>query len=193
MILGGVLASFHHVSLTRMLVFVVLCTVGGDSVGYEMGRRFGPALLRRLPAKASRGVARGRSFLERRGAPAVFLGRFTAVLRAVVPGAAGLSAMRYRTFLLWNALGGLCWGVGFTLAGYGAGRSYESVISTAGKASASIMVLLLLAIIGFVLRRKLDRRRIDEDRSVRTTETSDHSVGPGGEALEDALCAGMPQ
>ena len=88
-ILGGVLASFHHVSLTRMLVFVVLCTVGGDSVGYEMGRRFGPALLRRLPAKASRGVARGRSFLERRGAPAVFLGRFTAVLRAVVPAPPG--------------------------------------------------------------------------------------------------------
>jgi len=156
-VLGGVLASFHHVSLVRM-VLVVACAIVGDSVGYEVGRRFGPALVRRLPARARRGAEEGRKFLERRGGPAVFLGRFTAVFRAVIPGAAGLSALRYRTFLFWNALGGLCWGVAFTLAGYSAGRSYERVISAAGTASTSIVALVALAVAGFLVWRQIRGR-----------------------------------
>ncbi|MGO9332935.1 MAG: DedA family protein [Acidimicrobiales bacterium] len=158
-VLGGVLASFHHVGLVRMLVLVVACAIVGDSVGYEVGRRFGPSLVRRLPGRARRGAEEGRRFLERRGGPAVFLGRFTAVFRAVIPGAAGLSAMRYRTFLFWNALGGLCWGVAFTLAGYGAGRSYERVISAAGTASTSIGALLAVAVAGFLVWRRVRGRR----------------------------------
>ena len=158
-VLGGVLASFHHVSLLRMLALVVACAIVGDSVGYEVGRRFGPALVRRLPARARRGAEEGRNFLERQGGPAVFLGRFTAVFRAVIPAAAGLSAMRYRTFLFWNTLGGLCWGVAFTLAGYGAGRSYERVISAAGTASTSIVALVALAVAGFLVWRHVRRRR----------------------------------
>jgi len=158
-VVGGVLASLHRVSLITMVVTVVICAVMGDSVGYEVGRRFGPALLRRLPRKARRRAEEGRNFLERRGGPAVFLGRFTALFRAVIPGAAGLSAMPYRTFLAWNALGGLCWGVGFTMAGFVAGRSYERVISVAGTASSSIIVLLVVVIVGLVIWRRVRRAR----------------------------------
>jgi membrane protein DedA with SNARE-associated domain len=67
--------------------------------------------------------------------------------------------MRYRTFLFWNALGGLCWGVAFTLAGYGAGRSYERVLSAAGTASASIVALAALAGAGFLVRHQMRGRR----------------------------------
>jgi len=154
-VLGGVLASLHHVSLARMLALVVICAVLGDSVGYEVGRRFGPLLLRRVPKRTRRATEEGRKFLERRGGPAVLLGRFTALFRAVIPGAAGLSAMRYRTFLFWNALGGLCWGTVFTFAGYLAGKSYERVISAAGTASLSIIVLVAPTVAGFVIWRKL--------------------------------------
>jgi membrane-associated protein len=158
-VIGGVLASLHRVNLAGMLVVVVICAIVGDSVGYEVGRRFGPALVRRLPGKARRGAEEGRKFLEQRGGPAVFLGRFTALFRAVIPGMAGLSAMRYRTFLFWNVLGGLCWAVAFTLAGYAAGSSYERVISAAGTASSSIIVLVAVAIVAFLTWRKLHERR----------------------------------
>ena len=91
-------------------LLVVICAVVGDSVGYEVGRRLGPSLLRRLPPKARKGADQSQEFLRRRGGPAIFLGRFTAVFRAVIPGVAGMSGMRYSTFLSWNALGGICWG-----------------------------------------------------------------------------------
>jgi membrane protein DedA with SNARE-associated domain len=158
-VFGGVLASLHHVSLITILLLVVISAIAGDSVGYEVGRRFGPALLRRLPSKARRGADQGRSLLQRRGAPAVFIGRFTALLRAVIPGLAGLSAMPYRKFLLWNALGGTCWGVAFTLAGYFLGKSYERVISVAGSASTSIIVAAVVAIAGIVIWRRVRERR----------------------------------
>ena len=125
-VLGGVLASFQHVGLLPMMAVVVICAVAGDSVGYEVGRHFGPALVRRLPARARRGAEESQAFLQRRGGPAVFIGRFTALFRALIPGVAGMSGLRYRTFLFWNALGGLLWGIGFTLAGYFAGQSYRA-------------------------------------------------------------------
>ena len=159
-VLGGVLAAFHHVSLLDMMVLVVLCAVLGDSVGYEVGRRFGPALVRRLPVKVRLSVEKGQNFLARRGGPAVFLGRFTALFRAVVPGAAGLSAMSYKRFLAWNALGGVCWGVAFTLAGYTAGKSYARVISAAGTASTSIIVSVGVVIAVLATRRKVRGRRL---------------------------------
>jgi membrane protein DedA with SNARE-associated domain len=186
-VLGGVLASFHHVSLVRMMVLVVACAIVGDSVGYEVGRRFGPALVRRLPGRARRGAEEGRKLLERRGGPAVFLGRFTAVFRAVIPGAAGLSAMRYRTFLFWNALGGLCWGVAFTLAGYGAGRSYERVISAAGTASTSIVALLTLVVAGFLVWRWVRGRRDGQEAPSTAPE-----AGAEDTALADEELGALP-
>ena len=57
-------------------------------------------------------------FLHRHGGKAVFLGRLTAVLRALMPSMAGMSGMRYRTFLFYNAAGGILWGGGCILAGW---------------------------------------------------------------------------
>jgi membrane protein DedA with SNARE-associated domain len=181
-VFGGVLASFHHVSLAGMLVLVVICAVVGDSVGYEVGRRLGPSLLRRLPPKARKGADQSQEFLRRRGGPAIFLGRFTAVFRAVIPGVAGMSGMRYRTFLPWNALGGLCWGVTFTLAGYFAGKSYERVISVASTASTFLIVAVVVLIGGFLIwRRVRERRRASADDAAETGQRGpDVSEGEEG-------------
>ena len=86
---------------------------------------------------------------------AVFLGRFTAFLRAVMPALAGLSQMPYRRFLAYNAAGGLVWGVGVALLGYFAGASYKKVESLLGRGSA--VLLVLVALTAFVVWRR--RRR----------------------------------
>jgi membrane protein DedA with SNARE-associated domain len=79
----------------------------------------------------------------------VFLGRWTAFLRAVMPGLAGLSQLRYRTFLLWNALGGIVWGVTFSLVGYFAGASYQKVAATIGRDSAIVLAVVVVAVLLF--------------------------------------------
>jgi membrane-associated protein len=85
-----------------MIAVAVLAAVLGDSVGYEVGRTLGPRLrASRLGAHIGpQRWATAENFLERHGGKAVLLGRFTAVLRALTPGVAGMTRMPYlRTFL----------------------------------------------------------------------------------------------
>lgn len=159
-LVGGVLANRHQVSLTGILVVAVLAAIIGDSVGYEVGRHFGSRLLRLgIFDKHRESLEKGQAALKRNGGRAVFLGRFTAFLRAVMPGLAGVSHMPYRKFLAYNALGGVVWASGFTVLGYLAGASYEKVQKVAGTASEIVFGVVVVAIIVVVVVR----RRRSED------------------------------
>ena len=154
-LLGGFLASTGHLSVVLLAVVVVVCAIAGDSVGYEVGKRFGPRLLETRLLRGHRHRIDGaRAFLDGRGASAVFIGRFTAFLRAVTPGLAGLSGMRYRRFLAWNAAGGIAWGVGCTVAGYAAGSSYEKVAGYLGQGGAAVAAVAVVAALVVWRRRR---------------------------------------
>jgi membrane protein DedA with SNARE-associated domain len=99
--------------------------------------------------------------LARRGGPAVFLGRFVAFLRAIMPFLAGTSRMPFRRFLAYNAAGGLTWGVGSVLLGYLAGNSYTTIEKTFGRIAALAAAALVLA---GILAWRIRRHRRDRDR-----------------------------
>ncbi|MGZ4436823.1 MAG: DedA family protein [Nocardioidaceae bacterium] len=152
-LLGGFLASTGRVAVLALAVVVVVAAIVGDSVGYEVGRRFGPRMLRTpMLRRHEQKVERARAFLDGRGAPAVFVGRFTAFLRAVVPGMAGLSQMHYRRFLAYNAAGGLVWGLLVVVAGYAAGSSYLQVAHYLGRGGA--VLVGVVAVVAFVVWRR---------------------------------------
>jgi membrane protein DedA with SNARE-associated domain len=159
-VLGGVLASRGEIDLPALIVLVVVAAVVGDSVGYEVGRHYGERVLKWRPLVRHQDRLDGaRAYLKRRGGPAVFLGRWTAFLRAVMPGLAGVSRMPYRRFLLWNAIGGVAWGVTFCLVGYLAGNSYEVVAQRigVGGALATAAVLVALLVLWHLRRRRNER------------------------------------
>ena len=171
-VVGGVLAGLGRVNLGVMIAVVVLSAVVGDSVGYEVGKKAGPWLLRRRPPFFWRqerptledtvSVKYTLGLLERYGGPAVFLGRFTAFARVVIPGLAGMSGLRYRTFLFWNVLGAICWGVSFTVLGYVVGVSFAHVLSTIGLWALAIVGLLIAGVAVFeIRRRRKEGRRLE--------------------------------
>lgn len=144
-VLGGVAASRHTVPLVAVGAVVVVAAIVGDSVGYEVGKHLGARLLdSKLLMKRRDKLARAQEFLARRGGAAVFLGRFVAFFRAVMPALAGSSKMPYARFLPWNAAGGLVWGTGFVLLGYLAGNSYEAIARTAGRDVAFVVAAVVL-------------------------------------------------
>jgi membrane protein DedA with SNARE-associated domain len=161
-ILGGVAASRGHAALILMCLTVVAAAIVGDSVGYGIGSRYGTRLLslRVLRRRQERIDAAGR-MLARRGGPAVFLGRFVAFLRAIMPFLAGTSRMPFRRFLAYNAAGGLTWGVGSVLLGYLAGNSYTTIEKTFGRIAALAAAALVLA---GILAWRIRRHRRDRDR-----------------------------
>ncbi len=157
-VIGGVEASRGRVSLTAMIVVVVAAAILGDSVGYEVGKHAGARILRRKVWDRHRErLDAARSFLARRGGLAVLLGRLTAFFRAVMPALAGVSQMPYRTFLLFNVMGGLLWGVGFVLLGFAAGDSYQRLEKSASRWA--LVAVAVVAVLGIVLVGLRRRRR----------------------------------
>lgn len=167
-LLGGVLASQQRVSLPLMLCVTVVAAIAGDSVGYEVGARYGERLLaHRWLRRHHDKIDRARAYLQQRGGRAVFLGRWTSVLRALVPGLAGMSHMPYRRFAAFNILGGTAWATTFTLLGYAAGASYQRVERIAGRASLVLLGLIAVAL----LLRWAARRAIARQQQLRALGT----------------------
>lgn len=155
-LVGGALASFGHVNLELMLVVIVVCAIGGDSTGYEVGKVLGPWLTNHRPLKGSARVQKAEDLIRRHGGPAVFLGRWVALARALVPGISGMSGMAYRTFLTFNAIGGIVWGTTYVMIGYAAGASYQSVASKVGVYA---LIAVAALIVGLLVWRKIREHR----------------------------------
>jgi membrane-associated protein len=144
-VLAGAAAKLGHTPLADVLAVVVAAAIVGDTVGYEVGRALGPSLVenRRLAGRRKQ-LERAQEFLAHRGGSAVFLGRWVAFFRAVMPALAGSARMPYPRFLAWNAAGGIAWGATVVLLGYAAGASYARVEKTFGPVAAGIVLLLVL-------------------------------------------------
>lgn len=185
-VLGGVIASQGRVALWLMIVLVVAAAVIGDSVGYEIGRQVGPRILNlRILDKRRRRLDDAQAFLRRRGGWAVFLGRFVAFFRAVMPALAGTARMRYPRFLAFNAAGGLVWGVGFVVLGFVTGSSYKAVEKSVGRVAALAVAAVVLAALAVwrirAHRAETTRERAPEPHAppARDEEQRPDSSGPG--------------
>ena len=156
LLVAGVFCQHHKLNLPVMIVVAVLCAVAGDSVGFEFGKKFGPPLRR---SRLGQWVGEHRwamvdAFLHRHGGKAVFLGRLTALFRALIPSMAGMSGMRYRTFIVWNVAGGLIWAPGCVLLGYAFSTSLDTVGKTLTWAPFALIGLVLLGYLGLHLRKR---------------------------------------
>jgi membrane-associated protein len=179
-VIGGVLAGLGAVDLEVMMAVVVVCAIVGDSVGFELGKRAGPWLLDHRPLKGNSAVRRTMGMLEHYGGPAVFLGRFVAFARAIIPGLAGMSGLRYRVFLFYNALGGIIWGIGYTLLGYAVGVSFQHILKEVGLWSLVVVgVVVVVVVVVMVLLKRRERHRLSAEFA-----DLDAPPGPTGQAAE---------
>ncbi|MHC6595179.1 DedA family protein [Arthrobacter sp. C152] len=160
-VLGGVVASRGEVQLLPMMALVVAAAIIGDSAGYEVGKHLGQRIIASRPlARHQERLGNAQDFLRRKGGSAVFLGRFTAFFRAVMPALAGTSRMPYGRFFAFNAAGGVTWGTGFVLLGFLAGNSYEAVAQAAGRDIAVVIAVVAVAgLIGWHFRSRRRQRR----------------------------------
>jgi undecaprenyl-diphosphatase len=165
-ILGGVLANQHKLALAAVLAAAILGAVLGDSIGYWVGKRYGEALLDKIPNRILKPahVAKAKDAIGDLGGKAVFIGRFTAALRALVPGMAGMSRLHYGRFLAWNVLGGVLWATAFVVLGYLAGSQYQRLEHYANL----IGLALLVAVVAFVVIRRRRGKQAAKSEAGRT-------------------------
>jgi membrane-associated protein len=111
--------TFHE-PLWLIILLICVAAIVGNQVGYEIGRRGGPAVFKRPDSRFFRPeyVERTSLFFERYGPPAIVLGRFVPVVRTVITVMAGAGRMNYRTYTIYTVLGGVLWATSVTLLGY---------------------------------------------------------------------------
>jgi membrane protein DedA with SNARE-associated domain len=163
LIFFGVLASQGDYSIAWVIVVTAAAAIIGDNLGYWLiGRLGGRALFRRnrfLQRWADSVIPRAERIMQRRGAAAVFFGRFVAVLRYTVAWIAGLGRMDWWRFLLWNAVGGIAWATLVGLVAFYGGKAAADAIQRYGLFAAAGLVALLL--VGWLVVH-FGRRRLEE-------------------------------
>jgi len=161
-ILGGVVASGGHVNIVALSTLVVVAAIIGDSVGYWVGHTYGERLLKvKFLEHRQGGIDKALTLIKQRGGLAVFIGRWTAFLRAVMPGLAGTSRLHYRTFFVANATGGLVWGLTFTLMGYFLGNAYHRAEKYAHWVAQGLLITIVLIASGLFIRGRRKERQLE--------------------------------
>lgn len=115
----GAFAALGYLDVTVLLISLFIAAVVGDSVNYWIGRHFGQKLVDnpRIPINQDH-INQTQAYYEKNGGKTIILARFIPVIRTFAPFVAGVSKMRYRDFMLFNAVGGFCWVFGFILLGF---------------------------------------------------------------------------
>lgn len=140
---AGFLASQGIFDVTLLIAGCFIFAVLGDTIGYTIGLKFGRKLFQRKNSFLFRvdHLKKAEAFYEKHGGITIVLARFMPVIRAFAPVVAGISSMKYSTFLFYNIFGGFLWAVGLTLAGYFLG----SIIPDVDKYLLPIIGLIVLA------------------------------------------------
>jgi len=160
----GILASQGNYSIVWVIVVAAAGAIVGDNLGYwVIGRWGGRALFERwepLRRYSERFLPAAERLMTKHGGKVVFFGRFVTVLRYTAAWVAGLAKMAWWRFLLWNALGGICWAVAVGLVAYYSGHAAADAIQRYGIYAA--VAIAVVVVVGFFFthsgKKWLERR-----------------------------------
>jgi membrane-associated protein len=123
-------------ALDPLVLTILLCIAAilGDTVNYSVGSVFGTRVLQRFRFIKREHITYTEEFYQRHGGKTVILARFIPIVRTFAPFVAGIGAMNYTRFIIYNVVGGIVWVVSFVYLGYWFGnipiikRSFSLVI-----------------------------------------------------------------
>jgi membrane-associated protein len=116
----GIVAQLSGWDLWPFLICLSIAAIVGDTVGYWIGYKAGPAIFNRPSSRFFKQeyLQRAKAFYEKHGGKTIIIARFMPIVRTFVPVVAGAAKMEYRTFLFYNVFGGIAWIVSMLLIGY---------------------------------------------------------------------------
>ncbi len=153
---AGILAAQGYLDVWLVLLILTSAAIIGDSVGYSIGKKFGPKIFARensiLFNKSH--LARAEAFFDKHGPKTIIIARFVPIVRTFVPTLAGVGKMTYWKFITYNVVGGVLWAVGLTMLGYYLGRVVPDVEKYILPA---IILIILLSISPYIKKFLTDK------------------------------------
>ncbi len=162
---GGYFANGGRLSLPLVMLSGFVGALVSDNAVYWIGRAGGrPLIARILKVRLLRflinedSLTRVERYFETQGGKTVFIGRFGPGLRSMTPLFAGVSRMGYHKFLPYNLAAAAVWAVAYSLVGYVFGQYWSQLLSVAKSFGFGVVALVVLALLAYLLRRRLRRR-----------------------------------
>jgi membrane protein DedA with SNARE-associated domain len=184
LIAAAVLASQGKLDIVLVILLAAAGAIVGDNIGYLIGRKGGRWLLERPgPFKSQRQnvLLVGEPFFERHGPKAVFFGRFVLGLRVWASWLAGATRMHWRSFVIWNALGGIAWATAIGLLAYYLGHSASNAVQAFGIYG---LVAVALAIGSTFVAHRRHRRSHAGGGPSRATADGPNAAEEGSETVD---------
>jgi membrane-associated protein len=138
-------------------LFVSAAAIVGDTVGYWIGAKAGPAIFTREKSLffSRKHLLRTKEFYERHGGKTIIIARFVPIIRTFAPVVAGVGKMSYRRFVSYNIFGGIGWSLSMTLLGFTLGKAYPPIVKQIDKVIIVIIAVSLMPmVISYLLNRK---------------------------------------
>jgi membrane protein DedA with SNARE-associated domain len=164
LIAAAVAASQGKLQIELVVAIAAVAAIVGDNIGYQIGRKGGRWLLERpgrFEGQRRQVIVTGEPFFKRHGPKAVFFGRFILGLRVWASWLAGATHMHWRSFFLWNALGGVCWATAIGLLAYFLGNAAGNAIQTFGLFG---LFAVLVVLVGLFLAHRRHSRAAGSER-----------------------------
>jgi membrane protein DedA with SNARE-associated domain len=173
---GGLTAAGHLGNLAVTIAVAVAGELGGQSIGYAVGRFGGVPVLERFGKYVGfhhDQLTRIHGFFERYGTFAIFICRFLPVIRGISGFPAGIAEMNLAHFYLWTFLGSLVFCSAFIVLGYALGGHLDAVLPLLHRGGTILAVVALVAVVAGVL---IVRARSRKREALRAAE-GDSSLG----------------
>jgi membrane-associated protein len=157
---AGFLSSQGYFGIWELTILVTVASIVGNTVGYAFGSRYGRRLFQRPNSRffKQENLLKTQAFYEKHGVKTIVLARFIPVVRTFAPIVAGIAQMGYRTFTVFNIIGGIIWAAGMTLLGFWLGTKVSNVDKYLLPIIALIIILSVLPGIMHMLKEPEQRR-----------------------------------
>lgn len=158
---AGTLAALPNSPLNIAVLFLCLAIAAilGDTVNYWIGHYIGPRVFtEKIPFLKKEYLDRTHIFYEKHGGITIFLARFMPIIRTFAPFVAGVGAMTYGRFIVYNIFGGLMWTALFTFGGYFFGN-LEIVRNNFSLVIVAIVVISVIPIFTEMIKGRMNKKK----------------------------------
>jgi len=150
------------INIHAFVALLFIAAVLGDNVGYSFGHKVGRKLFERENSRffKKKYLTQAENFFEKHGAISILLARFVPIVRTFTPIVAGVSKMHYRTFFVFNLIGGALWTGAFSYAGYYIGQKLHDLGFNIEIIAVIIIAISVAPIIAHALSSKSKRQAL---------------------------------
>ena len=161
LIAAGIYAHAGHLSIVAVIVVVAIAAIVGDSTGYLVGRKLGPRLFTKPDGLVFRKdhIEKAEAFYEKYGAKTLLISHFVPIVRSFQPLLAGVGAMPYRKFVIFDIIGDLIWAITVPLLGYYVGSRIPGVDKYIQLILLAVIVLSAGPTLYHIIKLKLRKRK----------------------------------